>query len=261
MREKKTVYYTDELRDDFAGTKIETRQIGADYPYVRKNPFWSVAEAFMYRCFATPLVFLIAKLVYGLRIKNRKAIRRLKKTGFYLYGNHTQSFMDAAVPTLVAFPKKTYIVASADAVSIKGIVTLVQMFGGIPIPTSVKALREFRETLSLRVGQRRAVALYPESHIWPWYTGIRPFGDSSFDYPVKDNVPCVAFTTTYRRRKIFKNGKPLITVTVSEPFYPDPSLPRQAARRDLRDRAYSFMCGVASAPGNYEYVKYVKKED
>ena len=111
------------------------------------------------------------------------------------------------------------------------------------------------------MNRRRAVALYPESHIWPWYTGIRPFGDSSFDYPVKDNVPCVAFTTTYRRRKIFKNGKPLITVTVSEPFYPGPSLPRQAARRDLRDRAYSFMCGVASAPGNYEYVKYVKKED
>lgn len=261
MREPRTVYYSDELNDDFAGTKIETRQIGADYPYVRKNPLWSVAEAIMYRGFATPLVFLIGKLVYGLKIKNRRALRRLRKTGFYLYGNHTQSFMDAAIPTLAAFPRKTYIVANPDAVSIKGIVTLVQMFGGIPIPTSLKALPVFRETLSRRVGQRRAVALYPESHIWPWYTGIRPFGDAAFDYPVRDGAPCVAFTTTYRRRKIFKNGKPLLTVTLSEPFYPDPSLPRQEARGDLRDRVHAFMCETASASGNYEYIKYIKKED
>ena len=261
MREMKTVYYTDELSDDFAGTKIETRQIGEDYPYVRKNPLWSVAEAVMYRGVATPLVFIIGKVVYGLRIKNRRVVRRLKKTGFYLYGNHTQSFMDAALPTLVSFPRKTYIVASPDAVSIKGIVTLVQMFGGIPIPTSVKALPKFRDTLSYRVGQRRAVALYPESHIWPWYTGIRPFGDAAFDYPVRDDVPCLAFTTTFRKRKVFKNGKPLLTVTLSEPFLPDRSLSRQDARQKLRDEVYSFMSETASAPGNYEYIKYIKKDD
>ena len=258
MREKKTVYYSDEMTDDFAGTEIETRQVGEGYPFVRKNPLWSVAEAIMYRGVATPLVFLIGKIVYGLRIKNRRVVRRLKKTGFYLYGNHTQSFMDAALPTLIAFPRKAYIAANPDAVSIKGVVTLVQMFGGIPIPTSLKALPKFRRALSYRVGQGRAVALYPESHIWPWYTGIRSFGDAAFEYPVRDGAPCVAFTTTFRRRKVFKNGKPLITVTLSDPFLPDPSLPKQEARRRLRDEVYSFMCDTVSDPGNYEYIKYIR---
>ena len=51
-----------------------------------------------------------------------------------------------------------------------------------------------------------------------------------------------------------------MTVTLSEPMYPDPSLPPREAKRELRDRAYDFMVKTSEEKGNVEYIKYVKKE-
>ncbi len=259
MKRSKMIYYQDELNDDFANNNIKACEVPSDFTFVNKNILWRICEAIVYRGIATPLVWVFGKLAYGLKIKNRKVIKKLKKTGFYLYGNHTQGVMDAFVPTLCAFPHKAHIVTSPDAVSIKGIRQLVLMLGGIPLPTDLKGYKPFKRALETRIEQNRAVAIYPEAHIWPYYTGIRPFKNTSFSYPVSMDKPCVVFVTTYRRRKIFKNAHPNITVTLSEPFYPDNSLPEKEARQKLRDEVYDFMTSVASGEDNYEYIKYVKK--
>ncbi|MBO4213222.1 MAG: hypothetical protein J5894_03820, partial [Clostridia bacterium] len=137
----------------------------------------------------------------------------------------------------------------------------IQLLGGIPIPDNFKGLQNFMKALSLRISEKRVVTVYPEAHIWPWYTGIRPFPDTSFAYPVRDGVPAVAFVTTYRKRKIFSKLPPRLTVTVSEPFYPDETLSRVEAKRKLRDEVYDFMCREASKPDNYAYYAYLKKEN
>ena len=69
--------------------------------------------------------------------------------------------------------------------------------------TTIAAMNLIR---ALRIKQKRTVAVYPEVHIWPWYTGIRPFPAVSFAYPVKDGVPAVAFVTIYRKRKAVQAG-------------------------------------------------------
>lgn len=256
--EKNTIRFTDEANDDFACNSIRTRPVGSDFKYVRNGILWRVGEFLIYRIVAIPVVFLIGKIMYGLRIRNRKAVKKLKGTGYYLYGNHTQNMMDAYTPSLCSFPKRAYIVTSPDALSIKGLRSVVTMLGGIPVPDGIKGVRPFRSALSTRIGQGRAVAVYPEGHIWPWYNKIRNFPDTSFDYPVSEHVPCIAFVTTFRERRFFKKLHPHLTVTLSDPFYPDPDLPRGEARRELRDRVYSFMTDVASSPDNYEFIRYEK---
>ena len=66
------------------------------------------------------------------------------------------------------------------------------------------------------------LAIFPEAHIWPFYTGIRPFSATSFRYPEKLNAPVVAMVTTYRKaaRSVSLFRRPGMTVTLSEPFYP-----------------------------------------
>lgn len=66
--------------------------------------------------------------------------------------------------------------------------------------------------------------------------------------------------TTYRKRKIFNGLWPCVTVTLSEPFYPDSSLPQREAARALRNEIYNFMCGIAESDDNYAYYEY-RKED
>ncbi len=258
MKEKKTVRVKDEKNDDFAALNVKAETVGADYRYVRKGPLWLAAEFILYRIIATPLVFLMAKLLFGLRIKNRRSLLKLKKTGYFLYGNHTQNMMDAYTPSLVSFPRRAHIVTGPEAVSIKGLRVVVAMLGAIPLPSVMKGYAPFREAIGCRIGEGRAVAVYPEAHIWPWYTDIREFSDASFDYPAELLVPCVAFVTTFRKRKIFKNRHPYLTVTLSDPFVPDGSLPRAERRRDLRDRVYAFMKETVSSPDNYAFINYEK---
>ncbi|MBO4414137.1 MAG: hypothetical protein J5830_05460 [Clostridia bacterium] len=254
---KKTIFYSDPVNDDFAHAALEPKPLPRDFPFVIRNPFWRAAEFVCYRMIATPLIWIIGKTVFGLRIKNRRELRKLRGTGYYLYGNHTQDVMDAWSPALIGFPKFTHVVVSPQAVSSPALRVPVQLLGGIPVPRDVSGIREFKKALSYRVGQKRAVAVYPEAHIWPWYTGIRPFPDTSFTYPVKDGVPAVAFVTTYRKRRILKKLPPRLTLTVSGRFYPDASLDERAARKKLRDQVYDFMCREASSPDNYAYYDYI----
>lgn len=257
---KKTVYYSDELHEDFAATQgIHAEEIPEDYPYVRRSVLWRVVTFLVFRVIVTPLVFLFCKLLYGVRIRGKSHLRGLKQ-GYFLYANHTQHACDAFIPSLVSFPRKSYIVTAADAVSLPGLRHIVQMLGAIPLPPqTARGFANFSDALKTRVGQGSAVCIYPEAHIWPYYTRIRPFGTGSFAYPIRCGVPAVPYTVTYRERRIFKRLHPLITVYVGEPIFPDPDAPERAERRRLRDAVYRFMTETAASVKQPEYIRYVKK--
>lgn len=259
MKPKKTIYFEDELHDDFAKHGMPSKPLPEDYPYVRENILWRALSSALYWCLAAPLAWLISRVWFGVRVHNRKALRQVRGSVF-LYANHTQSLHDAYMPLLLAAPRKNYIVVGPSAVSVPGLRTLVQLLGGIPVPSSVKGLRRFMAALERRTGQGAAITIYPEAHIWPYYTGVRPFPDSSFGYPVRMNRPVVAVATTYRQRKIFKNARPAIDVTVSGPFYPDTSLPDKKARAALRQQVYDFLKRTIETPDNAAYYEYKRKE-
>ena len=122
-------------------------------------------------------------------------------------------------------------------------------------------MRGFLDAISLRYRQNACVAMFPEAHIWPYYTGIRPFPNTSFRYPVKENAPAVAMVVTYRKRKgLFRFLKrPAITVSFSEIMMPDSSLTPRRAQRALRNRALAFMEAVAGSKDQICYIRYEYK--
>ena len=149
-----------------------------------------------------------------------------------------------------------------DAVSIPGLRNLVQLLGCIPVPSDWSGFPAFLEALERRFLQGSCIGIFPEAHIWPFYTGVRPFVGTSFRYPVKLHAPVVAMAVTYRKRRgLFCWVKrPGMTVTFSAPMYPDPSQRPKAAQEDLRRRTYEFLCQVTSRPDNVEYIRYEPKE-
>ena len=199
---RKTIYYHDPLHDDFAPTNghIRPKPIGADFPYEHPSPVWQALAFVVYRLIMTPFLFLYCKLVFGLRIENRKALRELPG-GYFLYGNHTNTLADAFIPTLLAFPRRANIVTAADTVSIPGVRNIVQMLGAVPLADTIDGTRQFLAAIHRRLERRQAVMIYPEAHIWPYYNGIRPFPDTAFAYPVREQVPAVGVVVVYRQRK------------------------------------------------------------
>ncbi len=255
---KKVIYYTDEKNDDFAPTngRISTKRVDGDYPY-RHGPLWRLGSWAVYRLLATPLVWLYCKLAFGLRIKNKRALRGLLGR-YYLYANHTTMTLDAFLPTLLAFPYRGDVVTGPDAVSLPGLGGLVQMLGAVPLPTGVRGMNAFLERLQRSFDRRRAVLIYPEAHIWPFYNGIRPFSDASFSYPVRFGVPAVGAVVVWRKRRILRRLPPLATVWLSDPVSPPPQATPRAARRHLRGQIYRFMCDTAAREHSYAYIEYVK---
>lgn len=254
---KKIIYYSDPLHDDFAGNHIKTKPVGKDFPYLRRSRLWALGSFLVYYAVAVPVVFLICKLYLGMKFENHRQLRKLRSTGFFLYGNHTQ-YLDAFLPAMAAFPKRGYVVANPDAVSIPGLRNLVQLIGCIPIPSDLGGFPAFLEAVEHRFRQGSCVGIYPEAHIWPFYTGVRPFVGTSFRYPVRLRAPVVAMAVTYRKRRgLFHWVKrPGMTVTFSEPMYPDPVLHPKAAQEELRHRTYEFLRQVTSRSDNVEYIRY-----
>ena len=257
QKEPKIIYYGDELHDDFAGITRNTITIDASFPLLHKSSIWNAAAFLVYRVIMTPFAFFYSKLKFGLRIVNKKTLHEVKKQGLFLYGNHTLMAGDAFIPNLISFPRRTHVVVNADNLSQKGTRTWIQMSGALPLPTELSGMRPFLTAMETRIKQGDCVQIYPEAHVWPYYTGIRPFGEAAFRYPVRFDAPVFCTTTTFQKRKWRKT--PRVTVFVDGPFYPDPSLRPRDREKDLRDRVYETMCQRAKN-STYSPITYCKKD-
>ena len=92
---------------------------------------------------------------------------------------------------------------------------------------------------------------------YPYYTGIRPFPETSFKFVVNENAPAFCITTTYQKRKHRK--KPGVTLFVDGPFWPDKTLSRKDRAKKLHDEIYETML-ERSKNSTYDYIVYKKYE-
>lgn len=255
MSKIKEIYYSDELNDDFSGIKVEAVKIDGKYDYAPQNFLWKFISWFLYRVVALPIAYIYLKLKFGYKIENKEVLKGCKDKGYYMYINHTQNIADVLWPTFANFPKKAYILANPDNVSLPILKYITKMLGAIPIPSDIESGRHFVKTIEQRIAENGVIAIYPEAHIWKYYTKIRPFKDSSFKYPAQKNIPVFSLTITYQ--KWGNRKRPRIVAYVDGPFFADGNLSIAKRREQLRNDVYNTMVG-RSKNSNVEFIKYYK---
>lgn len=236
---KKVVFYHDELHDEFAGDHIEAKKIDEHYRYVREGFFGTLLHAFWYRIIATPLAFCYLKLHFGHRIIGKEKLKEAGGDGYFLYGNHTHNLADALVPTMIATPRDAFVIVHANNVSMPVLGRITPYLGALPLPDDAAAGKHFLAAVRHHVTKKRCVMIYPEAHIWPYYTDIRPFTDASFRYPVNCEKPVYCLTNTYQKRKCRET--PRLVTYLDGPFYPDAALSKKERQKALRDQVYRTM--------------------
>ncbi len=262
MSPSKIIYYKDEASDDFAGNNIVTKQIPRHFRYVNNNILYRAVTFVVYHLIAKPIVWCIMKGLYFNTLKNRKVLKKVRGKAVFIYANHTSDLMDAFRPNTLRLFHKNYIIANPDAFSIRGIRTLVSMLGALPlVEDDLHHQAKLLKAIQARLDQKASVTVYPERHIWPFYTKIRPFPVAAMHYPVKFDVPVIVLTTTYQRRRgIFKWMKrPRAVQYLDGPFYPNPQLSKAEAKKTLHEQVYQAMCSRSEGSSQYEYIKYIKK--
>ena len=148
--------------------------------------------------------------------------------------------------------------SNPENVSIPVLGPITPSLGALPLPSDIESTRNFSRAIDYYVSKKKCIMIYPEAHIWPFYTKIRPFLDLSFRYPIKYDVPTFCITNTYQKRKISK--RPKIVTYVDGPFFYDKNISKVEAKAKLRNEIYDTMC-KRSLNSNIEIWKYIRKED
>ena len=255
---KKVIYYNDELNEEFSKAKITPRVIDANYKYVHKNPLWNLCSFVLQNVLSMPIKILYSKIKFRITYIGKEKLKQYKKEGYFVYANHTQAFADTFIPSIPIYPKRNFFIVNPENVSVKGARTLVQMLGALPIPSNKAATKNFLEVIKQKINKKYAITIYPEAHIWPYYTKIRPFKDVSFKYPIQLEKPSFCITNTYQSYGKNKNKIKIVSY-IDGPFYANKDLMTiKEQQKELRDKIYNCMV-EKSKNSNIEYIKYIKK--
>lgn len=255
---KKIYYYKDELNDEFSRAKIIPIVIDEKYKY-KHNLFWNILSYVIQNILSIPIKIFTIKH-FKVKYIGRKKIKDYKKefgnNGFFVYGNHTQDFADTIIPSMFLFPKRNFFIVNPENVSMKGMKHLAELLGAIPIPGNIKSTKNFFEIIKYRIKNNNSITIYPEAHIWPYYTGIRNFKEVSFKYPVELNKPSFCFTNTYQKyAKSFR-----IITYIDGPFFVDEKFnTNKEKQKDLRNRIYITM-KERSKNSNIDIIEYKYKK-
>lgn len=257
METRKVIYYEDELHDEFSVAKITPRRIDENYQYIHKNPLWNLASFLLQNVFSMPIKILYSKMKFKIQYVGKEKLKPYKKEGYFIYVNHTQPFADTFIPSVGIYPKRNFFIVNPENISMKGLGTIVEMLGAIPVPGNKTAMKNFLDVIEEKIKKKSSITIYPEAHIWPYYTKIRPFSDVSFKYPVQLETPSFCMTNTYQACGKNKNRIKIVTY-IDGPFFVDSRLNKKQAQKNLRDKIYDCMV-ERSKNSNIEYIQYIKK--
>lgn len=240
-----------DFSSDIVTNARQTVPLPADYQWQRTGGWTRLKSGAIYHSMklvgrAYWRLFLHAKVI------GREKLTPYRHQAYFLYGNHTQPFGDPFMPMLLAGPQRVSTLASAANLGVPVFGPLLQLGGGVILPETTAQTRRFLSYLRSLVTAGRPVAVYPEAHVWPYYTGIRPFVAGAFHYPVAFQVPVFAFTTTYQ-----KHG---VTVYLDGPFTTDRTQPAQAQRAQLAQAVHDAMTARAKA-STYQHVIYRRRAE
>lgn len=260
MKEKKIIYYNDNLIDDFGTVAHNPAPLKDGFKYIHKNFFYNLLSNFVYYCMGMWILRIIAKIGLGIKVKGKKNLKKIdRKQGYFLYTNHT-TYSDAYLMNLYCSrAKRCYVVANADIANIGFVGGLACMLGAFPLPRgeNEENKNNFKEAMKTHIEKGRVISIYPEAHIWRFYTGTRPMRVGSFKYPCIYNAPMFVISNTYRKG-VF--GLPRVTITISEPIWPDQNLSVEEGTRYLCKKAEEvFDREITQKKDNFAYYDYRPK--
>ena len=254
-RKKKIIYYNDECHDEFSRVRITPRVVDGNFSYFHGD-VWEFCSFLMQNVLSMPVKILYAIMKFRIKYVGREKLKLCKDRGYFIYANHTQPFGDTLIPSLANYPKRNYFIVSPENVSMPWLGGIVGLLGAIPIPCDFQGMKHFLKSIEQIIQKNHSITIYPEAHIWPYDTHIRPFGAVSFRYPVMFFSPVYALTNTYHHRG-WRREKVKIITHIDGPFYPDENLKPKERQQDLRDRVYECM-RKRSLENDFEYVEYRK---
>ena len=260
-KKTRTIYWKDEANDDFDEVGLKRPSVPEGYKYKRTNPINNFFSGILYHGIAKPVLGLYC-LFKGIKIKGKRNIKKLGGKGAFIYSNHV-SLVDAfKFQSYVFFNKRRVnILGYPDTLTMPVVRNLARALGYLPLPLSgdLRNMVALVDSFKFYLEKKQYILIYPEAHIWPYYTKVRNFHSGSFNYPAKLEAPVLPIVTTWRKTKLCK--KPKQTLYILNPIFPDPTKSAAENKQMLYEKTLAAMQKMADSVPQYEYIKYIKVEN
>ena len=211
------------------------------YTFLESGTLFSIFSNLLY-LIAYPILTILDKLLFNLKIKGRENIKAIKGAKITV-SQHIQE-LDCTMVGLANRFQKTYFTALEDSFKIPVVGGIMRLLNAIPIPKDIKYTRTFMNGIDNLLKQGKTVHIYPEGSLVSYSEKIRPFKDGAFDFAVRNNVPIVPLTFKYEEptgiRKHLKSH-PFLSLYVLPAEYPDLTLSKPEAVKELKNRVYEKM--------------------
>ena len=250
----KKIYYYDSFDDDMIENSGQDYELPPDYKWINDGKFHKIVFGILYVIWKM-IARIYCRFFIHTEFIGRAGINKYKGKGCFVYANHTQPFGDAVIPTIAACKHRCAAIVSPSNLGIPVIGKLLPGIGAIPIPDDTKRMKEFVDTLKVLIDKGYCIFIYPEAHVWPYYTEIRPFSTSSFHYPVKFDAPVFSVTMTYQKALSGRPKAPCYIDKCNIPKQKDINKRKQIHM--LHDMVYSTM-KMRSKKSNFQYCQYIK---
>lgn len=195
---------------------------------------------------AIPILIVLNRCWFGLKIKNKRVMRNIKKTGAVVICNHIHE-MDSPICAVGVSWRKMLYVSKPVNFTMKGAGLFVDILGSVPSPSTPKELQVFMYSLSKQLRKRRLVLFFPEGELKHYDENLREFQRGAFYLAVDAQVPVLPVKITYRKPDgLFKRlrKKPCFTLVFGEPIFPGDALAKNAVN-ELKEQAEKAMRNLA----------------
>lgn len=252
----KRTYYYHKPTDDVVDSHDQNFSLPDDYvilPNSRGAKIWSAIA----RPLAAGFGWIVFRFFDNVKVIGKEKLKQVDG-GYFVYGNHTRPMGDVFT-SLTIFPiKNFYAIAGQANWGIPFIGKYLVRYGGLPVGKDVKQSIKLIKAIQTVIKDKKGeVLIYPEAHVWPYYTKIRPFDATSMHFPVQLNAPSFVMTKTYHKRRFIK--RPRAVIYIDGPFYPDQTLSRKEAQNKLHNEIQKTLIDRAKL-SDYEYCQYIKNK-
>ena len=193
--------------------------IDENYQYINDGKIFSFFSNLLYYGIAFPILTILNKIVYDLKIEGKENIKNLQ-SGAISVSNHVL-ILDCTMIGLAFGLKKVYFTTREGSFKIPFIRKLIKLLRAIPIPTEIKNRECFTNQLNQALQEGKIIHFYPEQALWPYCDRLRNFKNGAFNFAISNKVPVVPIVITFRKpsgiRKLFKK-KDDVTVKILKPI-------------------------------------------
>ncbi len=193
--------------------------INEKYQYIKEGKVFSFFSNLLYYGLAFPVLTILDKIIYDLKIEGKENIKNLK-TGAISVSNHVL-ILDCTMIGLAFGLRKIYFTTRKGSFEIPFVRKLIKLLRAIPIPTKMSNKECFVKQLDEALQKGKIIHFYPEKALWPYCEKIRNFKSGAFDFAIRNNIPVIPIVIKFRNpkgiRKMLKKKKD-VTIKILEPI-------------------------------------------